>query len=85
MTKVIPVRLDQDMVEAIDTLVALGIYKSRSEALRELIKEGLHNFNWIIKVNKAVESLFEIEKRTGKIPIELNGELKRFLEERRRS
>ena len=41
--------------------------------------------NWIIKVNKAVESLFEIEKRTGKIPIELNGELKRFLEERRRS
>ena len=85
MTKVIPVRLDQDMVEAIDTLVALGIYKSRSEALRELIKEGLHSLNWIIKVNKAVESLFEIEKRTGKIPIELNGELKRFLEERRRS
>ena len=85
MTRGIPVRLDQDIVEAIDTLVSLGIYKSRSEALRELIKEGLRNLNWIIKVNKAVESLFEIERRTGKIPIELNGELKRFLEERRRS
>ena len=38
---VINVRLPKEIVEWLDSLVARGIYKSRSEAIREFSREAL--------------------------------------------
>ncbi len=72
------------MLEFADTLVRLGIYRSRSEALRELMKAGMEKLEWMKEVTKASERLFEIEKEEGEIPIRLEGALKHLLEERER-
>ena len=82
--QVVPVRLDREVLELIDMLVRLGIYSSRSEALRELIKIGVREFRWAAKVAEAVEKLFELEKEEGDIPIRLEGALRQLLEERGR-
>jgi len=65
-------------------LIKLGIFNSRSEALRELIKAGIKEFKWIPKVVEAVEKLFEIERKEKNIPIRLEGALKDLLRERER-
>jgi len=39
-SKVVPVRLDDDLLKLVDELVRLGVYSSRSEALRELVRIG---------------------------------------------
>ena len=62
-SQVVPVRLDRELLEFVDTLVRLGVFKSRSEALRELVSFGLEGFKWVPKVIKAVEKLFELEQR----------------------
>ncbi len=82
--QVVPVRLDREMLEFIDMLVKLGVYGSRSEALRELIKIGVGEFKWVAKVAEAAEKLFELEREEGDIPIKLEGALKQLLEERGR-
>jgi len=38
---VIPLKLDNDIVEKLDLLVKMRIYKTRNEALRHLIQNGL--------------------------------------------
>ena len=84
MTRVIPIRLDNDVIGFIDMLVELGIYSSRSEALRDLIKMGMEEFGWIAKVEEAVEKLFKLEEETGSIPIRVEGALEQLLKERSR-
>ena len=84
MVRVIPMRLDEDIVDFIDMLVRLGIYNSRSEALRELVKFGVKELDWIAKVDKAVEKLFRLEEEEGGIPIKIEGGLKQLLAERSR-
>ncbi len=83
-SQVVPVRLDRKLLESIDLLVRFGIFNSRSEALRELIKLGLNRLEEYIEVIKAVEELFRIEEEEGDIPIKLPGALKQFLKERGR-
>lgn len=83
-SQVVPVRLDSELLEFINMLVRLGVFKSRSEALRELISYGLEKFRWIPEVIEAVEKLFELEKKEGEIPVKLNGALKQLLKERGR-
>jgi len=83
-SQVVPIRLDRELLEFIDMLVKLGIFNSRSEALRELIKAGIEEFKWVPKVIEAVEKLFEIERREKNIPIRLEGALKDLLKERGR-
>ena len=83
-SQVVPVRLDRELLEFIDTLVRLGVFRSRSEALRELVSLGLEGFKWVPKVVKAVEKLFELEQKEGDIPVRLNGALRQLLEERGR-
>ena len=67
--QVIHVRLDREVLGFIDMLVKLGVFSSRSEALRELIKAGMKEFELVNNVVKAVEKLFELETREGDIPI----------------
>ncbi len=83
-SRVIPVRLDDDDLAFIDLLVKLGIYRSRSEAIRELIRAGMRSHEDIVKVAKAVEELFRMEREEGAIPIRLDGALKQLLRERER-
>ena len=83
-TQVVPVRLDRDVLRNIDSLVRLGIFSSRSEALRELIKLGLKSLKEYADIARAVEELFKFEESEGKLPVELRGALKELLEERGR-
>jgi len=83
-SQVVPIRLDRELLEFIDMLVKLGIFNSRSEALRELIKAGIEELKWVPKVIEAVEKLFEIERKEKSIPIRLEGALKDLLKERGR-
>jgi len=82
--QVVSLRLNDDILSFVNLLVKLGIYNSRSEALRDLIKAGIRSFENIAKIAKAVEKLFDLEKEEGDIPIRLNGALKQLLEERNR-
>jgi len=81
VTKIIPVRLKERELEQIDQLVEYGIFQSRSEAIRELIRLGAENLTYLSEVSKALEKLFELEKVEGKIPIDLSGATKQLLEE----
>ncbi len=82
--RVVPIRLDDEILSFVDLLVKLGIYSSRSEALRELIKAGIKSYENIAKIAKAIERLFELEKEEGDIPIKLNNALSQLLGERDR-
>lgn len=82
--KVVPVRLNQELLAAIDALVESGAYASRSEAIRALLEAGLEKLELESKLLEAVRKLFEIEKKSGKLPIELEGGLKQLLDERGR-
>jgi Arc/MetJ-type ribon-helix-helix transcriptional regulator len=84
MGRVVPVRLDDELLRLVDELVRLGIYKSRSEALRSLIRIGARHVKQIDEIARAVDMLFELEKEEGDIPIKLNGSLKQLLIERER-
>jgi len=83
MVKVVPIRLDHEVIKFIDMLVELGIYGSRSEALRELIKTGIKEFRWMAKVDEAVEKLFKLEEEGG-VSIKFEGALEELLRERGR-
>lgn len=50
VNKAVPVRLDDETLRLIDELVRLGVYSSRSEALRDLIKIGIKHVRGV-KVN----------------------------------
>lgn len=82
-SKVVPLRLEEEVLKAVDMLVKLGVYKSRNEALRSLVKKGLENTQEIKAVAEAVRKLFEIERLEG-MPVKLEGALTKFLEERER-
>ena len=82
-SRVVPLRLEEEVLKAVDMLVKLGVYKSRNEALRSLVKKGLENTQEIKAVAEAVRKLFEIEELEG-MPVKLEGALTKFLEERER-
>jgi len=84
MSRTVPLRLEERDLRQVDLLVSLGMYKSRSEALRELIRLGVKSLKDIFEVGEAVMKLEELEKKEGDIPIKLKGVLKELLEERER-
>ena len=83
-SKVIPVRLNDDTLRFIDELVRLGVYNSRSEALRDLIRIGVRRVRRVKVIAEAVNKLFELEKEEGDIPVRLEGVLRQLLAERER-
>ncbi len=82
-SQVVPIRVDKEVLEVVDELVRLGVFSSRSEALRELIKSGIRNYEKLAKIARSIDKLLEIEKEEKEIPIRLNGALKQLLEERK--
>jgi len=81
-SRVVALRLDDETLELIDELVRAGLFSSRSEALRELVRAGAEKFSGLARIVEAVERLFELEGELGDIPVRLDGALKRFLRER---
>ena len=82
-SRIIPIRLKDQELKQIDQLVELGIFQTRSDAIRELIRLGIENLSYIFEIFRALEKLLELEKIEGNIPINLNGMTKQLLEERR--
>ncbi|MEL9908066.1 MAG: ribbon-helix-helix domain-containing protein [Desulfurococcus sp.] len=83
-SRVVPVRLDDDTLRLIDELVNLGVYNSRSEALRDLIRIGVKRVGRVKVIIEAVNELFKLEEEEGDTPVKLEGALKQLLAERER-
>jgi len=81
-SQVVPIRIDKEILDIVDTLIKLGVFSSRSEALRELIKTGIGKYEGLAKIARGVEKLLEIEEKEREIPIRLDGLLRQLLEER---
>jgi len=63
---VLPLRLSDDDIKALDTLVKEGIYKSRSEAARAMIREGAKAKAGEVKdVSKIVQRLMRARMKGG--------------------
>ena len=68
---VVPVRLDDEMLKRIDLLVQQKHYKSRNEAIRQMLKSKLsEELTEDEDVHELVESLLRIKKK-GKDPLVL--------------
>jgi len=65
--------------------VELGVFKSRSEAVRALVKIGVEELSDLAVIVDACEKLFELERRLGDIPIRFRGGFKELIEMRERS
>jgi hypothetical protein len=78
------VTIEQETLDAVDALVRLGIFKSRSKALKTLIRIGLSSVGDVVNVVKISERLFELERTLGYIPVRLDGGFKDLMEMRER-
>ncbi len=61
---IVPVKLDKKIVKLIDTLVEMGIFRSRNEAIRSMIRDGIKNFFGVMfgeRVLSAVSELMSID------------------------
>jgi len=77
--RIVSVRFNVKELREIDQFVEYGVFRSRSEAIRELVKLGMENLTCLLE---AVERLFELEKIEGRIPIDLSGATRQLLNER---
>ena len=69
---VIPLRLSDDDVKALDTLVKAGIYKNRSEAARALIRDGAKmKIGETVDVSAAVRQLLQTGKKKRERPFRI--------------
>lgn len=84
VSRIIPVRLREEDLKQVDALVELGIFDSRSRALRELVKLGIDSLDEVSEIASALRKLFELEEKEGSIPVKLPGALKQLLSERER-
>ena len=83
-SRTIPVRLKDGDIKQVDMLVQLGLFNSRGEALRELIRIGVKSLKEVAEIATALRLLFKLEESSGDIPIRLPGALKQLLAERDR-
>ena len=49
-SRVVALRLDDETLELIDELVRAGLFSSRSEALRELVRAGAEKFRVLLRL-----------------------------------
>lgn len=79
----IQIRIDERISDLVDSLVKSRMFNTKSEAIRYLLSLGVSSAIDLEKTMEKVNLLREMEKK-GKIPIELPGALKKFLNERDR-
>lgn len=83
-SRVVPVRLSERELQLLDALIELGVFRTRSEAIRELVSLGLRSLGELGEIERIVNELQELERRHGRIPLDLRGGLRELIEERRR-
>ncbi len=66
MTETIPVRLDRETLETLDLFVKTGLYRNRSEAIRELMKQGIHSQEGLRKLGRIVKLIQTLDSK-GKL------------------
>lgn len=62
----------------------MGVYESRSEALRDLIRISAENMKRAKLIAEAMVSLFRMEEKIRDIPVRLESALEKLLAERGR-
>ncbi|RLI25870.1 CopG family transcriptional regulator [Candidatus Bathyarchaeota archaeon] len=83
-SRIVPVRLDDGDLRQVDLLVRLGLFSSRSEALRALIRLGVRSLKDVAEVAEGLEKLSRLEAEERDIPIRLDGALRELLASRDR-
>ncbi len=68
MTEIVPVRIDKEILGTLDLFVTLGYYKSRSEAIRELMKKGIEARDEVKVLGRLVKMVESLDK-AGKIDL----------------
>jgi Arc/MetJ-type ribon-helix-helix transcriptional regulator len=68
MTESVPVRIGRETLDTLDLLVNMGIYKNRSEAIRELMKKGLEGQDRIKELDRIIMVIESLDK-AGKIDL----------------
>lgn len=72
---VVPIRLSREDARRLDLLVKLGIYRSRTEAIRAMIQAGADEqvSRYLITetVLKALDELMEYEKSNRRNPLRI--------------
>ena len=72
---VVPIRLSRQDARRLDLLVKLGIYRSRTEAIRAMIQAGadeqVNRYLMNATVLKALDELLEYEKSKGRNPLRI--------------
>ena len=68
MTEIVPVRIDKEILDTLDLFVTLGYYKSRSEAIRELMKKGIEARDEVKVLGRLVKMVESLDK-AGKIDL----------------
>jgi Arc/MetJ-type ribon-helix-helix transcriptional regulator len=75
---VVPIRLRRQDARKLDLLVRLGLYSSRTEAMRAMIQanadEQLNRHMLSERVKEALNELLEAEKRHGKNPLRITSD-----------
>ena len=70
---VVPIRLSRQDARKLDLLVKLGLYNSRTEAMRAMIQatadEQLNRYMLNDRVKEALKELLEAEKQEGENPL----------------
>jgi Arc/MetJ-type ribon-helix-helix transcriptional regulator len=70
---VVPIRLSRQDARKLDLLVKLGLYNSRTEAMRAMIQatadEQLNRYMLNDRVREALNELLQAEKRHGENPL----------------
>ena len=70
---VVPLRLSEDDIKALDALVKAGIYKNRSEAARALIRDGARlKAGEMRNVSELVRQLLRESKRKNNRPFSIS-------------
>lgn len=72
---VVPIRLSRQDARKLDLLVKLGLYNSRTEAMRAMIQatadEQLNRYVLNDRVKEALNELLQAEKRHGENPLHI--------------
>ena len=75
---VVPIRLSREDARKLDLLVRLGLYNSRTEAMRAMIQatadEQLNRYMLNDRVKRALDELLQAEKQHGENPLRVTSD-----------
>lgn len=76
--KLVTLKMDSEVLDLVDSLVGLGLFSSRSEAVKWLIRAGAAGLEPLARVARGVNKLLELERSTGSPAFWLRGGVERL-------